>query len=440
MKRKEMIAAYEQGPQAVVKLVETLLGVIREFVREVAGFKKRVASLEEDNQELKERLAELEARLKMNSRNSSKPPSSDGPAKPLTKKRGRTGRSPGGQEGHEGHTLTMVDDPHHIITHSPEKCSRCGCSLEDVEPGGHERRQVFDIPRVPLEVTEHRCQVKTCPECGRENKAAFPAGVDAPVQYGVRVKSLIVYLLVYQLIPLKRACELIFDLFGHGVSQATLVKVIREAHRTLEPAEEEIKRRIIQARVACFDETGTRSEGKTSWLHVSSTGGLTHYAVHPKRGCVAMNEIGILPDFRGIAVHDGWKPYGKYRDCTHALCNAHHLRELTFLFEEQRQDWAGEMNELLRDIYASCEDARARGRKKLSKALKGKFDRRYEQILSRGMLANPLPEPPRNQPKKRGKVKKSKARNLLERLRDRKDEVLLFMYDFQAPFDNVCTA
>ncbi len=314
--------------------------------------------------------------------------------------------------------------------------SSCGCSLDDVEPGGHERRQVFDIPEVPLEVTEHRCQVKTCPECGRENKAAFPEGVDAPVQYGIRVKSFVVYLLVYQLIPLKRACELIFDMYGHGVSQATLVNTIRETHRALKTAEEETRRRIIRAPVACFDETCMRSEGKTRWLHVSSTDSLTHYAVHQKRGCVAMNEIGILPDFRGIAVHDGWKPYETYKDCTHALCNAHHLRELTFLFEEQRQDWAGEMNELLRDIYAACEDTRARGRKKLSKALKGKFEERYEQILSRGMMANPLPEPPRNQPKKPGKVKKSKARNLLERLRDHKDEVLRFMYNFQTPFDN----
>ncbi len=334
--RKEIISACEQGPKAVVKLVETLLGVIKEFVRGIAGFKKQVASLEKDNQELKERLAELEARLKMNSRNSSKPPSSDGPAKPVTQKRGRTGRSPGGQEGHEGCTLAMVDDPHHVITHSPGKCSPCGCSLDDVEPGGHERRQVFDIPEVPLEVTEHRCQVNTCPECGCSNKAAFPEGVDAPVQYGIRVKSLIVYLLVYQLIPLKRTCELIFDLYGHRVSQATLVKTTREAYRALETAEEEIKRRIIQALVACFDETGMRSEEKTRWLHVSSTDSLTHYAVHSKRGCVAMNDIGILPAFRGIAVHDGWKPYAAYKDCAHALCNAHHLRELTFLFEEQR--------------------------------------------------------------------------------------------------------
>ncbi len=435
VKRKDILAACAEGPQAVVKLVETLLGVIGEFARENAGFKKRVASLEKDNRELKERLAELEARLKMNSANSHKPPSSDGPAKPPAPKREKGARPSGGQKGHKGHALKMAENPQRTVVHSPTECSSCGHSLKSVKPEDEfERRQVFDIPEVPLEVTEHRSERKICPRCGRPNRAPFPGGVQAPAQYGNRLKAFAVYLNSYQLIPLERACEMIGDIFGHEICEATLVNAMSAMSEILEPVIDEIGRGLLASRVLNLDETGMRVEGKGNWLHATSTDKLTLYAVHGKRGKEAMDFIGILPLFAGTIVHDFWKPYFRYR-CRHGLCNAHILRELKYVHEVAGQLWADQMKDLLLDIKEAVDERKETGFGSLSWWKKRKFTTMYQEILDIAFLENPLPERS-GEPKKRGRPKKTKALNLLERMRDYRKEILLFSKDFSVSFDN----
>ncbi|MCG2795708.1 MAG: IS66 family transposase [Actinomycetia bacterium] len=443
IEREEIIAACEEGPDAVVSLVESLVATIssltERFTAEVADLRTQVAALEEKNERLEcenrditDRVRDLEARLKMNSRNSSKPPSSDGFGK-TPQQRKRTGKPPGGQKGHKGHTLSMVDDPSEIITHAPGRCAVCDRHLGAVKPEANDRRQVFDIPITAIKVTEHRCQVKRCPRCGSENRAAFPEGVTAKTQYGSNLKAVVSYLTAYQLIPLKRACELVSDLFGHEVCEATLLNISGALFQTLAPAEEAIRRALTCSPVLNMDETGMRIEGKTSWLHVASNDRLTFYAPHARRGRAAMEDIGILPDFEGCAVHDAFSSYMGY-DCRHALCNAHLMRELTAL-EESGETWAHEMKNLLLDTYASVNKAKERGKLKLSRRPLERIEKSYDRILEEGFLKNPLPDT-RGQPKRRGRKKKSKARNLLERLRDHMDKVLAFAYDFRVPFDN----
>lgn len=426
LSREDILSVYDAGPDAVVQLVETLLEVIDKQSEQITVMSGKIAELEE-------RIRILEGQLKLNSRNSSKPPSSDMFRKPATKRK-KTGRSPGGQKGHKGHTLLMVEDPDREINYSVTECEFCGGSLDDVKVAGHERRQVFELPPIRAEVTEHRCERKVCPRCGCENKAAFPEDVTQPVQYGSRLRAVAVYLSQYQLLPYERTSEVFVDLFGHKLSQATLVNANSAASEILESVEDEIKRQIINSSVAHFDETGIRVNGKRVWLHVASNENLTGYGVHDKRGCEAINDIGILPDFRGTAVHDCWRPYFTY-SCSHALCNAHLLRELTFLYEEEDEKWAGMMGKLLLDIYADCEKAKASGKERLSKALMKRFEERYDRTVAEGFLANPLPKS-RSQPGKRGRIKKTRAGNLLERLRKYKSEVLAFMHDFSVPFDN----
>jgi len=422
MKRKEIREVYEQGPEAVVNLVESLLAVI-----------ERTAFLDEENEKLKKRIQELEGRLGMNSRNSHRPPSSDGLSKPpASRKKG--GRPRGGPKGHKGHTLQMVDDPHRVIDHTPPKCSACGRGLTAVEATACERRQVFDLPPLQVEVTEHRSQVKICPECGGENKAAFPAGVDAPTQYGPAIKATLSYLTAYQLIPLKRSCEMLSDLCGVDVCEATILNTNGTLFSNLAGVEEAIKQGLADCPVAGFDETGIRVEGKTVWLHVASTDARTCYGAHQKRGRQATEDIGILPRFTGTAVHDFWKPYLTY-DCSHALCCAHLLRELTFLEEKAGQAWAGKMKKLLRGAHKAVQKARTEKLDRLEPAQINRFKKRYRQILDEGFEVNPLPPAPPG-PAKRGRKRKSKARNLLERLRDYQDDVLTFVSDFSVPFDN----
>jgi len=429
LSREDILSVYDAGPDAVVQLVETLLDAINKLAEQ----SEQVAYLQEENKKLKERVKTLEGQIKLNSRNSSKPPSSDMFRKPATKRK-KTGKSPGGQKGHKGHTLMMVEDPDREIIHPLTECEFCGGSLDDVKVAGHERRQVFELPPIRAEVIEHRCERKVCPRCGCENKAAFPEDVTQPVQYGPRLRAVAVYLSQYQLLPYERTCELFDDLFGHKLSQATLVNANMAAGEILKPVEDEIKRQIINSSVAHFDETGIRVNGKREWLHVASTERLTGYGAHDKRGCEAINDIGILPDFRGTAVHDCWRPYFTY-SCSHSLCNAHLLRELTFLEEEKNEKWAGRMGKLLLDIYDACNEARSRRKTQLPKALMKGFEKRYDRTVAEGLLANPLPKS-RSQPGKRGRIKKTKAGNLLERLRKRKPEVLAFMNDFSVPFDN----
>jgi transposase len=411
--REEILAIYYRGPEAVIDL----------FTLQA----KRTSELEE-------RIRSLERQLNKNSSNSSKPPSTDRISKPKSL-RGMSDRPAGGQLGHAGHTLHRVDDPDHTILHQVHVCSTCGTSLENVPPTDWERRQVFDLPPQKIEVTEHQAEMKICPGCGRLNEATFPEDVRQPTQYGSRLKASAVYLSQYQLIPYDRLSELFIDLFGHNLSQATLVKANLSCYEILKPVEDEIKKQLIDSHVIHLDETGMRIEGRREWLHVVSTGSLTYYAAHHSRGAEANMAMGILPVFEGRGVHDGWKPYFKF-SCLHALCNAHHLRELTGIAEEDGQEWPCYMIDLLLEIKRTAEERRSID-SWLDPDDIEKFEVRYDRIIKKGLLENPPPEPePPVLSKKRGRKKQTAAKNLLDRLSEYQREVLAFMYDPKVPFDN----
>ncbi len=426
MPREAIIAVYERGTDAVVELVEDLSA-------QLADQQQMIASLTA-------RLDELEDRLAKNSRNSSKPPSSDGISKPKPKSlRRKSGKKPGGQKGHPGTTLSSVENPEHVVLHGLEECEGCGRSLswETSEASGYERRQVVDVPvLLALEVTEHRAQRKRCFGCGTTTTAPFPVEVSATVAYGSRIKALMVYLMEYQLLPYERASELLSDLFGEPAPGAgTLYSALERCFEGLEETEEAIKEGLRGARVAHFDETGLRVEGEGKWVHVASTDELTHYAVHEKRGVEAMEEIGILPSFEGVAVHDGLSGYRRVlseRCLGHALCNAHHLRELRFVEEEHEQEWAGKMKELLLEIEETVREEADRGGTSLAPARVEEFEVRYQRLLEAGLTANPPPI----RTGKRGRPKQTKGKNLLDRLDKHREAVLRFMHDFRVPFDN----
>jgi transposase len=298
---------------------------------------------------------------------------------------------------------------------------------------GYERRQVHELPPVRLLIREHRALHVRCPGCERVSVGVFPAEAPSRAQYGPRLRALSVYLLEQQLIPYARVRELVADLLGAVISLGTLTRWVQPGAQTLRPVEEQIKAALVRAPVLHSDETGVRRAGKLAWAHVACTARLTHYAIHAQRGSQATDAIGILPSYRGVSVHDGWKPYRQYTACRHALCNIHHLRELTFLEEQERQPWATELKGLLLEMKAAVEQARSRGEPQLPEAERRAFVAHYEDLLAAGRAANPPPERP---PGQRGRVKQSPARNLLERLSLGQEEVLAFLHDLTIPFDN----
>lgn len=405
------MVAYKAGPKAVIKLVESMSDQITE---------------------LKKHIKALEDRLLQNSTNSSKPPSTDWPTKKRSL-RGKSSRSPGGQKGHSGHNLKMVEVPDHTKIHKVSTCSKCGSSLKDVLPTGYRKRQVFDLPPIKVEVTEHRAEEKICPHCGQLNEASFPGSIKQPTQYGPRIKAILTYLNQYQLLPYERTSELFSDLFDIELSAGTIVNTNRVCFEALKSVEEMIKDKIIASPVVHFDETGLYTEEDRWWLHVASTKDLTYYAAHPRRGKAATDIMDILPNFYGTAVHDSWNTYFKYR-CNHALCNAHHLRELKGIEECYSQKWARDMASLLVDIKRTV-DKKKKIADKLDKDKIDSFKKRYDKIIKEGQAENPLVKV-RGGPKKRGRIKQSKARNLLYRLKEHWRETLSFMYDFDIPFDN----
>jgi transposase len=422
--RARTLEAYQQGPEAVVELV---LSLATESEATVDGLSARLAALEVE-------IAELRARLGTNSRNSGKPPSSDGPGvKPHPKsQRKQSGRKSGGQPGHAGYTLRMSDHPDEIQTHTPTHCRACGQNLDEASTIDLERRQVMDIPPVKVRVIEHQAEIKCCPSCGAKTTGEFPKDVVAPTQYGPSVATVAVYLNQEQLLPLDRTCRVLSDLFDCPISEGTLERAVAECHERLSEVEATIKQGVEKAAVAHFDETGVNVGGKTRWLHVASTSNLTFYAVHRKRGREAMDEIGVLLRFRGRAIHDGLTSYWQYDQCEHGLCNSHHLRELTFVEEELGQVWAKDLKDLLLEIKRATDDARARGLVELSVETRRAFDGRYDAILMDGLGINPPPEPTG----KRGRPKRGKAGSLVDRLSERKAATLAFMNDLTVPFDN----
>lgn len=411
--RDEIRAVYALGEDAVIGLVEGLL--------------ERIAVLEE-------RVEALENQISKNSRNSSKAPSSDG-FKPKPKnQRGKSERSSGGQPKHPGKTLEWSADVDQVEQHCVDACAVCGQSLSKVEVEDWDLRQVRDIAPIQMTVTEHQAEVKSCPHCQTLNRGEFPPNVNSVVQYGASLKGLMVYLLDYQLLPSARVKEVLSDVFGCEISEATLYNSRERCFKELASVEAAIIKQIQHAEVLHCDETGMRVKGKLWWLHVASTDGLTFYFVHTKRGRDAMDAMEILPNYNGISVHDGFKSYTQYA-CGHALCNAHHLRELAFILERYQQIWAEEMSLLLCDLKQQVDQAKAHGQNSLDADLVQWFEHRYQTLIAAGLAANPVPDPPSNAVKSRGRPKQSPAKNLLDRLQHQA-LVLAFMYDFRVPFDN----
>ena len=406
--------------------IETLLSIVEEQRSIIEKQREQIAALTA-------RVAELERQLGLNSSNSSKPPSSDGLKKEprVRSLREKTGRTSG---GHKGETLLQTGTPDKVIDHYPVRCPHCGGTPVLAASAPHSKRQVVDLPEPQaLTVTDHRAHLCACAKCGAQCQADFPEGVTAPVQYGARITALAVYLRTCHFIPEDRLAELLQDLFGIGISTATIAAMEQRKAKELAPVAEAIGGKVKQAPVKHMDETGYRIGGATQWLHVAATVFLTFYRTSAKRGA-------LLADVVGVIVHDHWKPYFTMQGVLHALCNAHHLRELKALMEIEKEPWAFAMFRFLRKACHAVNIARRK-----EAALDPRFiawlQARYSRIVADGLAfheAQPPPAPPNtgNGKKPRGRQRRRTGHNLLLRLQSRKDDVLRFLTDPSVPFTN----
>ncbi len=400
------------------ELIHALWDLVTALRKEVVGLKAEVASL-------KAEVADLRGQLAKNSRNSSIPSSAEG-LKKTKSMRKKGSRPPGGQPGHSGSTLQRTAHPDHVVDHPlPQVCDACGAILAGEV--ATEARQVFDLPPVAIEVTEHRIHSLRC-SCGKLHRSEFPAEVTAPVQYGPGVKALAVYLTQHHMLPVARTAQLLGDLYGMAISAGSVQSMIAEAGALLAPTVGRIADALAQSAVAGADESGFRVAGKLHWLHAAVTEALTWLGLHAKRGKTAFEDFGLLYRIKGTLVHDGWASYREL-DCTHALCNAHHLRELTFVHEECGQLWAKRMIDLL--VAAHHETVAAQGQPLTAMRIRT-LRTEYEAILTEAATANP--EKPASG--KRGRTAQTAPFNLYRRLRDHADDVLRFTTDPLVPFSN----
>ena len=465
---RDIYFTYLQGPAAIIKLLEPVIGrsalfgppppdqqerLIEEQRERIRKLEARIERLKEETSALRQRTLllerrnrELEALLSRDSHNSSRPPSTDPAWAKRTKSLRRpSGRRAGGQVGHRGTTRHKAAHPDAVIEHRPKQCSHCHAPLSQGQILRHLRQQVWDVVPAKLKVTEHRLALLRCRACGRTTQGEFPEAVRSGVQYGPGVKARVLYLQQYQLLPYQRTSEAMRDLFGCQLSAGTVANIIKECAAGLVESELKIKQKLRRSSIIHADETGLRVAKQGYYIHVASTSRLTHYAADARRGRAAMDEIGILPKVRGTCVHDGWWSYDYYTSCRHSLCGAHILRELTF-FEElnsEQKAWAAPLKDLLLEIKATVEQVREAGGEGLSTTDQAAFIQRYDKLVRDGLETNPPQasraalneevssggEPPKGTPQKQ-------ARNLLLRMERKKDEVLRFMTDFCVPFDN----
>lgn len=445
----EIYETYQRGPAAVLRLFEEALGTraiygppppdtqqrtidalsdeIGRLKRQISRLKAALGEARGEVDWLRRRNAELEKLVAKDSHNSSRPPSTDPPWAKRTKSLRRpSGRHVGGQPGHAGHTLRLTQRPHRVITHHPAKCRHCSESLTGTRGTSVERRQVVELVPARLRVTEHRAEVVRCTSCGRRTKAEFPEGVGSAVQYGPSVVARALYLHNYQLLPYARTAEAMKELFGCAISPGTLATAVRRCATGLVETEVKIKKGLRRSPIIHADETGLRVKGKLAYVHVASNARLTHYAADPRRGKAAIDEIDILPAYRGTCVHDGWLSYTHYPSCRHALCGAHLLRELTYFAElsEETKAWASPLKALLLEMKGVAEREGA----PVPAWRVEELTARYDRLVAEGQEAQPPPDVP--------PLACRQARNLLRRLERRKQEVLRFLSESSVPFDN----
>jgi transposase len=416
--------------------IEELVKTLEELRAENQALRKDLATALEQLEEANAHIKHLQGQAAKDSHNSSKPPSTNGFKEPVRKTqslREKSGKKSGGQPGHPGRTLMMVQEPDQTIPLTPAHCQHCQHDLSGASLARKERVQVFDLPILHLQVTEYQVEVKACPCCHTETRADLPDGITtASAQYGPNVKTLAVYLASLHLLPVARVSQILSDLFGTTFSQGSVLAACQQSAGAIAPILKRIQTALQNSAVIHNDETGFRIDNKRWWLHVAATGFLTLYLAHPKRGQKAMDAMEILPHFQGTSVHDSLSSYLHY-DCIHALCVVHYLRELTFIFERFDQRWAQEMKALLLEIKACVHWAREHAMTRLPEEVITEAESRYLHLVQIGMAANP---PPTKRMGKRGAPKKSDALNLLIRLQQYQDLILRFMHDFAVPFDN----
>jgi transposase len=449
----QIYQAYRSGPSALFRLFEATFGKLALCGEPDADMQQRqidnlskyigrlhaqleklqaeVSDLHQRNFRLQRRNAELEGLRTKDSHNSSRPPSTDPPwAKRTRNLRRPSGRRAGGQAGHRGVTLRLRAHPSRIVEHRPHNCQSCHAPLASAQVVSHHRQQVFELVPAKLKITEHRLCVLRCPACGRRTQGEFVGGVRAGVQYGPGVKARVLYLQQYQLLPYQRTAEAMRELFGCHLSAGTVANIVKECAAGLVETELKLKQKLRRSRVIHADETGLRINKRLAYMHVASTPSLTHYGAATHRGHTAMDEINVLPRYRGTVVHDGHLAYKYYTYCHHALCGVHLLRELTYFEElsEQTKVWATPLKKLLLEMKEAVEQVRAEGGKRLPEAQLHSLKANYERLIAEGQQAQPPPGVP-------DQVMKQ-ARNLLLRFERRREEVLMFLTNFRVPFDN----
>jgi transposase len=409
--------------EELLRVNAALVQVVEEQAREIDALKKTVKELTE--------------RLDMNSKNSSKPPSADGLGKPAPKSlRGKSGKKTGGQVGHPGANLVLPKEPDRYEQHMPQTCVGCprfSTCLHDA--GVKETRHVIDA-KISLEVTAHQSMVITCPKTAIQLKGGFPHGVDGHIQYGDSIRALAVMLNTFGAVSVERTGAIMSGVLGISLSEGTICNIISRCAKDLAVAVDVIRGRVTSSELGNFDETGTRVNGKTMWVHNASTPEYTHLTIHRKRGHEGMDAGGVLPGFLGTLVHDCLASYWKYGS-SHALCCAHILRELIAAAErDPGQKWAKYFKELLLEMKSAKEHEIENGATALAEEVVGHYMKLYDDLITLGYLENPQPEPPADEVKKPGRVKRGKTLSLIDRLEKHKASVCRFLTDFFVPFDN----
>lgn len=405
-------------------IISELLTRLKEIEFELNQLKNSYIQLEGENIRLRSKVSELEAKLKSNSSNSSKPPSSDGyQKKPAFPK--KTKGKKGGQKGHKGNNLHQISTPDKIVKCIPDQCL-CGHDFQEEELMISERRQVFDLPQPKLEITEYQIHKAQCPVCGQTQKGTPPQEVNAPTQYGNGVKSFLVMLNVHYKLPYKKIQLLFNDLFGYSINESTTFSAAQTCYNKLEGTESEIKNRVINNDVAHADETGLRIEGKLQWLHTATTSLFTYLFVHKNRGKEALeSESSILNSLKGWLVHDSWSSYFSMNNYRHAMCGAHILRELQWLIDTKESKWAKTFKLFLMQVYEMPFEERVKRKQQLQN--------RFKKICN---IADIIEPPPIKTKGKRGRYKRTKGRNLVERLIKYQNAVLAFAFNENVPFTN----